>query len=117
MGVQCDGWSNTWDYTLNLGTAKKKHDHWNHTHNSCNPGSWSKNAWHHFQAYYSHNAAGDVTYHAIWFDGVEHPYNLTAFSSFALGWGADLITNFQVDGRGKTGSNVVYIDNLTISRW
>jgi hypothetical protein len=116
MGVQCDGYSNTWDFTLNLGTAKKKHDHWAHSHQPCNPKAWTKNAWHHVQAYYSHNSSGEVTYHTVWFDGVEHPINATVFSSFALGWGPDLITNFQLDGHGG-GSATAYLDNVNISRW
>jgi len=35
-----------------------------------------------------------------------------------LGWAkGDLLTNFQIDGRGSDGSSVVYLDKLTISRW
>lgn len=116
MGVQCDGYTGTWDFTLNEGTAKRQKDHWAHSRAGCNPRSWSKNAWHHVQAFYSHNGAGKVTYHTVWLDGVAHPINATVYSAFALGWGGDLITNFQVDGRGS-GSNTVYIDSLTVSRW
>ncbi len=58
MGVQCDGYSSTWDYTLNLASAKKPHDHWAKTHQPCSPKTWTKNAWHHVQAYYSHNSSG-----------------------------------------------------------
>jgi hypothetical protein len=38
-------------------------------------------------------------------------------SAFALGWGSTLLTNFQVDGMGASGSPTVYIDELAIYRW
>jgi len=117
-GIQCDGYSGTWDYTANVGkSAKKWHDTWKHSGSKCDLQSWKKNAWHHVQAAYSRNDSGDVTYHSVWLDGKEFPINRTAFSAFALGWSPQLTTNFQVDGRGKSGENTVYLDSLTISRW
>jgi hypothetical protein len=117
FGIQCDGYSNTWDYTTNLGSPKRWVDHWDHSGSKCNLQTWKKNAWHHVQASYSRNDAGVVTYHAVWLDGVENPINRTTMSAFELGWGPQLTTNFQVDGRGKSGSNTVFLDSLTISRW
>jgi hypothetical protein len=32
------------------------------------------------------------------------------------GWGPTMLTNFQVDGLGS-GSNTVYLDDLTVYRW
>jgi hypothetical protein len=117
FGVQCDGYSGTWDYTGNTASAKHWHDHWLHSAAKCDVQSWKKNTWHHFQTSYSRNDKGDATYHSVWFDGEEFPINRTTFSAFELHWSPQLTTNFQVDGRGKSGENTVYMDNLTISRW
>ncbi|MFP5206374.1 MAG: hypothetical protein ACLGSH_13535 [Acidobacteriota bacterium] len=74
------------------------------------------NHWHHIQISYSRDSSGYVSYHSVWFDGAESPINATAFSAFALGWPPVLLTNFQVDGFGS-GSNTIYLDKVTISRW
>ncbi len=116
-GVQCDGYTNTWDYTANEGSPVNYFDTWLHSTSYCNPREWSTNTWHHVQMTYSRDSAGNVTYHSIWFDGVESDIDLTVPSSFSLGWGSVLLTNFQVDGLGGYGSATVYLDNLTIYRW
>ncbi len=110
-GFQCDGYSGTWDYTENSGGS-----HWVHSSAACDVRKWSPNAWHHIQISYSRDDSGNVTYHSVWLDGVESPINATVPSSCALGWAPVLLTNFQIDGLGS-GSNTVYLDNLTISRW
>ena len=115
-GFQCDGYSGTWDYTENAGTPTNTDDKWVHSSAACDPRSWSVNAWHHVQISYSRNSSGDVTYSAVWLDGKESAINATVPSAFALGWAPVLLTNFQVDGLGS-GSNTVYLDELTISRW
>ncbi|HLY42148.1 MAG TPA: hypothetical protein VKR52_13120 [Terracidiphilus sp.] len=117
FGVQCDGYSGTWDYTVNAGSPWAPKDQWWHTAAHCNPREWGTNSWHHIQILYSRDNSGNVTYHSIWLDNIENPVNATVPSSFALGWGTTLLTNFQVDGIGASGTNTVYLDNLTISRW
>jgi hypothetical protein len=117
FGFQCDGWSNTWDYTVNAGTPQKPIDQWLHSTAYCNPRTWSTNVWHHVQVSYSRDSAGNVTYKSVWLDGVEQDLYVTAPSAFALGWGPALLTNFQVDGIGVSGSSTVYLDNLTVYRW
>ncbi len=52
-GVQCDGYSGTWDYTANAGTPSKPIDVWRHSGAECNPREWSTNSWHHIQISYS----------------------------------------------------------------
>jgi hypothetical protein len=117
-GVQCDGWSGTWDFAANTGTIEHHHDHWAHTKHPCNPHSWKIDTWHHLQATYSRNSKGDVTYHSVWLDGVEYPFNVTVLSAADLHWGSSLlITNFQVDGFHGSGSSTVYADQMTIYRW
>jgi hypothetical protein len=117
FGVQCDGYSDTWDYTTNAGTPQAFSDQWLHSTAPCNPRTWSLNTWHHLQITYSRDSEGNVTYNAIYLDGVEQSLNVTVPSSFALGWGSVLLTNFQVDGLGGYGSVTAYLDNLTIYRW
>jgi hypothetical protein len=115
-GFQCDGYAGTWDYTENAGTPTSPIDHWVQTTATCNPRNWTPNTWHHIQVSYSRDDSGNVTYQSVWLDGTEAKINATAPSSFTLGWGSTLLTNFQVDGVGS-GTNTVYLDNVTISRW
>lgn len=119
FGFQCDGWSYTWDYTTNTGSSPSNYkDQWLHTNQTCNPAKWSTNTWHHVQISYSHDGSGNVTYKSVWLDGVEQDINITAPSSFALGWGSSLITNLQIDGMtALPGNATVYLDNLTVYRW
>lgn len=117
FGVQCDGWNNAWDYAGNVGSAAKPRTGWIHTPQPCNPRDWAINTWHHIQIGYARNASGYVTYHYVIFDGVTKPINATALSAYALGWGNTLLTNFQVDGFGASGSSTVFVDSMTISRW
>jgi hypothetical protein len=118
FGFQCDGWNGTWDYTKNAGTAAKPVDTWVHSGAACNPRNWTANVWHHVQISYSRTTAGVVTYHAVWFDGVEQTINATVPSAFSLGWAPTLLTNFQVDGvTSGSSTSLVYLDALKISRW
>lgn len=116
-GIQCAGWSNTWEYTANTGTPQNPVDTWIHTDKYCNPRSWGTDAWHHVQMSYSRDEYGNVTYKSIWLDGVQEDIYVTAPSAFALGWASSLLTNFQLDGYGTSGSVVAYLDNLTIYAW
>ena len=116
-GFQCDGYSKTWDYTMNAGTAENYADSWVHSTEACDLQSWSVNTWHHVQIYYWRDDAGNVTYESVWLDGAEQDINATAPSAFALGWGPTLLTNLQVDGRGASGTSTVYLDQLTVYRW
>lgn len=116
-GVQCDGYSNTWDYTIR-GTDGKSH--WEHSNVVCpEPSTWSPSVWHHVQLAYSRDAAGVVTYEKVVLDGEESDFvDAVGNSASPLGWSAgDLLTNFQIDGKGASGSATAYVDNLTISRW
>jgi hypothetical protein len=52
------------------------------------------------------------------FDGVlSDLVGATGNSVFKLGWGSVLLTNFQIDGLGTSGSTTAYVDNLTVYRW
>ncbi|HVU47098.1 MAG TPA: hypothetical protein VHD85_13290 [Terracidiphilus sp.] len=118
MGFQCDGWTNTWDYTVNGGSPTASWDTWLHSYASCNPHAWAPNQWHHVQIYESHDSDGWVTYHSVWLDNARQDLNIRVFAGFALGWAPALLTNFQVDGN-QSGSSYaqVYLDNLTVYRW
>lgn len=117
FGVQCDGYSSTWDYTTNAGTPESPADQWLHSTAPCNPQKWTTNIWHHVQMSYSRDTYGNVTYKTVTLDGVQQIINETVPSAFALGWSPVLLTNFQIDGIGAYGSATVYIDKLNISRW
>ena len=117
FGFQCDGYSGTWDYTANEGTPTAPQSHWLNSPYGCNPRKWSTNTWHHVQVSYSRDQYGSVTYQSVWFDGVEQDLNQTVSSDFSLNWAIVLLTNFQIDGYGASGSATVYLDNLTIYAW
>jgi hypothetical protein len=118
IGVQCDGYSGEWAYTVNKGSASDPKPSWvGKSGTSCNPRSWSRDTWHHVQAYYTRDDSGYITYHSIWLDGVESSINETVFGAASLGWGPSINTQFQVDGLGSGGTITVYLDSLTVSRW
>jgi hypothetical protein len=115
---QCAGDTNTWDYTENSGTPQAPVVKWVQSDQPCNPENWTPDTWHHVQISTSRDDAGNVTYNAVWLDGVEAPINKTVPSAFSLGWAAgDLMANFQVDGSGASGSSTLYLDKFTIYRW
>lgn len=116
-GFECDGYNNTWDYTMNKGSADHPNDTWIRSNAKCNLSGWSRNTWHHVQVAYSRNGSGVVNYQAVWLDGNKETINAWVPSAFSLGWAPVLLTNLQVDGRGSGGWLTVYIDDLTIYRW
>jgi hypothetical protein len=116
FGFQCDGWNDTWDYTMNKGTPQAPIDTWVKSNQYCNPRTWSTNTWHHVQVAYERDNSGNITYQSVWLDDVQQPINATVNSAFALGWAPTLLTNFQVDGIGS-GSATLYMDDLTVYRW
>lgn len=118
IGIQCDGWTGNWAYTVNTGSATSVKARWiSKSGTSCNPRSWSQNKWHHVQASFSHDSAGYITYKSVWLDGVETKLNVVAYGAAELGWGPVINTQFQVDGYGSSGTVTLYVDNLTISAW
>jgi len=118
IGVQCDGYSGNWAYTVNVGTAKSPRPQWvSKSGTQCNPRNWSRETWHHVQAFFSRDDSGTIKYHSVWLDGAESKLNATAYGAAALGWDPVINTQFQVDGLGSSGTSTVYLDNLTVSRW
>lgn len=117
-GMQCDGWTNTWDVSVNKGTTSKSWNTWAHTAAPCNLHNWSTNTWHHVQLSYSRNDTGWVTFKSATLDGVQSNINMTVLDAFDLGWAPTLLVNVQVDGATSgSGSASVIIDDLTIYRW
>jgi hypothetical protein len=118
MGVQCDGWTGHWAYTVNTGSATNVKPHWvSKSGTTCNPRHWSINTWHHVQATFSRDSSGYVTYHSVWLDGVQTALNAKVFGAAALGWGDVINTQFQVDGYGSSGTVTAYVDGLEVSTW
>jgi len=114
---QCSGYNNVWEYSSNAGTPTHPDVKWIKSTVPCNPSKWTRNTWHHIQIQTSRDDSGNVTYHSVWFDGVESPINKTVNSDFSLGWALGaLVANFQIDGIG-TGSSTLYLDNFKLSRW
>ncbi|MGB6689197.1 MAG: hypothetical protein WBE76_15285 [Terracidiphilus sp.] len=117
FGVQCDGYSSHWAYTVNTGSADSPRPQWVPKSGTyCNPRAWSQYTWHHVQAYYSRDDSGWLTYYSVWLDGVEFKLDAVVYGGMSLGWGPMINTQFQVDGIG-TGHATAYLENLNISRW
>ncbi len=117
-GMQCDGWSGTWDIAANKGTTYKPSDQWVHTGAKCNVRSWSTNTWHHVQLSYSRNDTGWITYKYVSLDGAQQSINTTVLGAFNLGWGPTLLANVQIDGATSgSGSAAAIVDDLTVYRW
>lgn len=117
VGVQCDGYTGHWAYTVNTGSASSVRPKWySKSGTSCNPRSWKQNTWHHVQFSFSRNDSGYITYKSVWLDGAETSLNATAYGAAKLGWGPVINTQFQLDGMGS-GTVTAYLDNLTIYRW
>lgn len=118
FGVQCGGWSRTWDYTANTGTPTSFNDQWLHSNQTCNPQTWTANTWHHVQFSYARDSSGNVTYKSVWLDGQQQDLNLTVNSAFALGWAPAMVINVQLDGMNSTsGSATIHLDNFVLYSW
>jgi hypothetical protein len=117
-GMQCDGWSNTWDIAVNKGDTWHPYNAWAHTSAPCNIRNWSTNTWHHVQLSYSRNDTGWITYKSVTLDGVQQNINTTVLGAYNLGWAPILLVNVQLDGSSSGSSSAtVFLDNLTIYRW
>lgn len=117
-GIQCNGWTSTWDFSTNRGSATSPKPNWVHTSSYCNPHSWGTNQWHHVQLLYSRNDSGWITYKTVTLDGKVFNIWTTAYGAYALGWGPSLIANVQVDGSTSgSGGSHIFVDNMTVSRW
>lgn len=118
-GVQCDGLSGTWDYTLNLGTPSRPSSAWMHSNVPCpDPRTWKLSTWHHVQLSYSRDGLGNVTYESVVLDGDQSDFvGAAGNSAFSLGWASTLLTNFQLDGLGADGAVTAYLDRVTVYRW
>ena len=117
-GIQCNGWSSTWDFSTNRGSASSPSPHWVNTSAYCNPHSWSTNQWHHVKLLYSRNDSGWITYKSVALDGNVFNIGVTTYSAYALGWGPSLIANVQVDGSSSgSGGSHIFVDNMTVYRW
>jgi len=113
-GVQCDGWSGTWDYAVNEGTPTRSLITWRHSNVRCDPAKWTKDSWHHIQIAYSRDTSGTVTYESVSLDGVESDFSgAVGPSRFALNWAPVLLTNFQMDGQGAKGTQTMETANTT----
>jgi len=115
---QCSGYTNTWEFSSNVGTPDQPKVKWVKSTSPCNPSKWTRDVWHHIQIRTSRDDSGNVTYHSVWFDGVESPINQTVNCDFSLGWALGaLVANFQVDGIGTSGSSTLYLDHFNLYRW
>ena len=107
-GFQCAGTSGVWEFG----------GPWVKSTAPCNPNNWTKDTWHHIQISYSRDDAGIAYYHSVWLDGVEAKIDGQQHSLRATKWGANIIqTQFQIDGKGASGSSVLYADKMTVYHW
>lgn len=122
LGTQCAtvGSGADWEFTTDDIVNGKQTDTWNNTDVGCPlPGKWSSNAWHHAQIVTYRDGSGNAYYETVLLDGVMYNLNKEGYSSFSLNWAAgDLVLNFQIDGKGASGSvPTFYVDELTEIYW
>jgi hypothetical protein len=120
FGFQCNVWAHTWDYAGSTGypDSTGKLHHWIHSNQRCDVQKWATNTWHHVQIQYSRDDSGNVTYKAVWLDGVEQYINVTVPNVHPKGWKTKMSTNFQVGGSSsRSGSSTIYLDELTLYKW
>ncbi len=116
FGLQCAGATGFWQYTTNVSGKT----HWNNTTLACNPQNWTANTWHHVQLAVHRDGSGNAFYDSIIFDGkTTNLSGVNGNSSFSLGWSppGNLVLNFQIDGKGASGSITAYVDGLTEIYW
>jgi hypothetical protein len=116
MGLQCAAGSGTWEFTTNISGAT----HWNPSNVACNPQTWTANTWHHIQLVQHRDGSGNVFYDSVTVDGRKTAFsNAFGNSSYSLRWSppGNLVLNFQLDGKGASGSITAYTDGLTMIWW
>lgn len=109
-GTQCASQSNTWEYAYSKG--------WHTSNIPCNPTTWSV-GWHHVEIASHRDSTGNVTYDWVDFDGkVQYFDNAQSGPPRDYFWSpGTLLINFQLDGKGKSGSITAYADQMTVWRW
>lgn len=116
-GVQCSGYSGTWEYTTMTAGGWA---HWHRSNLPCSPRGWTANTWHHVQIASHRDSDGNVTYDWVSLDGIPGYFDHASGSSAQdLHWGVGMmVLNFQFEGY-PYGDGVIhaYIDNMKIYRW
>jgi hypothetical protein len=116
LGTQCSSYSKTWEVTFLTSTGKW---HWVPTNVACSPLTWTPNVPHRIRIFGTITLAGTSTYTGVELDGAYKAFTgTTGNTADALGWSVGgLITNFQIDGKGTSGSAIIYSNKLTMIRW
>jgi hypothetical protein len=114
--IQCSSGSKTWEYT----TTPQGKTHWNPSNIKGDPTTWKPNIPMRIRLFTHRDDTGMVYYDGVEFNGVYEAFDPTCkgMSVENIQWAADdLLINFQMNGKGSSGSNHAYAKNLTIYRW
>jgi hypothetical protein len=117
LGTQCATYTKTWEVTFNKPDNSAWH--WVPTNVPCDPTKWAPNVPHHIRIFGTIDASGISTYTGVELDEVYTAFTgATGLTARPLGWGiGSVLTNFQIDGLGASGSATIYATKLTIYRW
>lgn len=120
-GCQCNANSGAWDITKTIQPvppAKEGNCAWVPTAFKGSPQRFALNRWLHFEIASHRDDAGNITYDAIFFDGVTALIGTTLPASLSLGWEQGImLVNFQLGGAGASGNLTAYANNLQVARW
>jgi len=114
--TQATSWNNCWEYT----TTPQGKCHWNKSNIAVHPQNWPANTKQTIAIYTKQDSKGFVTYQGISFNGVYTAFgsNCAGFSMLQQNWTVgDLLVNFQIGGRGTSGSIKATAFDMTVKYW
>ena len=114
-GVQCNKNSGKWDITKQDTTC-----HWIPSTAKGDPTQWPAKRWLHFEIMSHRDNAGNITYDAVYLDGVTQLINQSLPSARKIlpVWGVGhLLVNLQLGGANASGSIQAYGSGLKVARW
>lgn len=114
--LQVTNWNKCWEYT----TTPSGKCQWNNSNIKADPASWPPNAMQQIELHLHRDDSGIVTYEGVGFNGVYTPFssNCKGLSMLHQDWTVgDLLINFQLGGKGSSGTLEATALNLTVSYW
>ena len=118
MGVQCDGWTGHWAYTVNTGSASNVKPHW--VSRAVPPairGIGPSTNGTMYRPLSQEIAPAMLRTTQFGWMGTRRGINAKVLGAADLGWGDVINTQFQVDGYGSSGSVTAYVDGMKVSAW
>jgi hypothetical protein len=114
--TQATSWNLCWEYT----TTPSGRCHWNVSSLKTDPRKWPANEMQLIELYSKRDDSGHVTYIGVTFNGTYTPFESSAngLSMLNQNWTVgDLLVNFQIGGRGSSGTINATVLNMETYYW